>query len=87
MLYTYDGCNEPIGLLTGFESTAYIYTFGPYGTGECSSLVTDLSGAALPWNANLAPLLSRTDGLAERVLSAAAHHLLRVLLYLFRQAE
>jgi RHS repeat-associated protein len=31
-LYVYDGRNNPIGLLTDFNSTAYVYSFDPYGT-------------------------------------------------------
>lgn len=36
-LYAYDGRNNPVGLLTDFNSTAYTYTFDPYGTPALTS--------------------------------------------------
>jgi RHS repeat-associated protein len=36
-LYVYDGRNNPVGLLTDFNSTAYIYSFDPYGTATLTS--------------------------------------------------
>jgi hypothetical protein len=46
-LYVYDGRSNPIGLLTDFNSTAYVYTFDPYGT---ATLTTTSGGSGVSEN-------------------------------------
>lgn len=46
-LYLYDGRNNPIGLLTDFNSTAYVYSFDPYGT---ATLTANSGGSGVSEN-------------------------------------
>jgi RHS repeat-associated protein len=46
-LYVYDGRNNPIGLLTDFNSTAYVYSFDPYGT---ATLTANSGGSGVSEN-------------------------------------
>jgi RHS repeat-associated protein len=46
-LYVYDGRNNPVGLLTDFNSTAYVYSFDPYGT---ATLTVNSGGSGVSEN-------------------------------------
>ncbi|HEX8095792.1 RHS repeat domain-containing protein [Jatrophihabitans sp.] len=46
-LYVYDGRNNPVALLTDFSSTAYVYSFDPYGT---ATLTTNSGGTGVSEN-------------------------------------
>jgi RHS repeat-associated protein len=46
-LYVYDGRNNPVGLLTDFNSTAYVYAFDPYGA---ATLTVNSGGSGVSEN-------------------------------------